>query len=48
LVHFVVIWHIFSSFGILCREKNWQPWSILPNTIFPMLHIFVRFSHKCV
>jgi hypothetical protein len=21
---------------------------ILPSTIFPILHVFVRFSHKCV
>jgi hypothetical protein len=26
MAYFVVIWYIFSRFGILHHEKTWQPW----------------------
>jgi hypothetical protein len=28
LVHFVLIWYIYSGFGMYVSRKIWQPWSI--------------------
>jgi hypothetical protein len=43
LVHFVVIWYIFSRFGMMYREQSGNPAAFEPNKIFGANSIF--FSH---
>jgi hypothetical protein len=39
LVHFVVNWYIFPRFGMLYREKIWQPWFPADNRQFKIRNL---------
>jgi hypothetical protein len=55
LVHFVLIWYIFSGFGIMYQEKSYSPeldpkrvrWSRFFVHVFPAENIFaLKFSRR--